>query len=286
MFFVVIFQVVSLLTHCSHLIIIFLFLFSVISWSTTVFLQLHHSAWVWNCCFAHWSIHAIETTSCANMLVYDILIETQMTWTHCLAVWILSSLSIYHMTLGCIVSKICLNWLSTLTFEIMEIFPYIFYRGFIHTHSLLQNMESSWNNIKLTHNFFKSLSKLFSTSTNSITIVGRSNITIMIKISSSSCSCTCLWFIWRSLSLWSSSKSRACSWSFWRWSPIYWWHTTSFVIIISSFGSKIFNELLFIFIKVTFPNHNYWVTTTSCEIITAWWKSSRCWRALMSIQGI
>ena len=157
---------------------------------------------------------------------------------------------------------------------------------FIHTHSLFKNMKGSRNNIKLTNYFFKSLCQFFSRTTNSIWIISSNYVIIMVEISSCSCSCTYLRFAWWCLSFCCSASKSWCVISFRCWfSLVYRWNSTS-IAILTSFCSKVFNELLLIFIKIALPHHDNWVSSTGCEVVTTWWECSRGRWTFMAVKSI
>ena len=240
-----------------------------------------------------WALLLEELT--AHLVINCGLIETKLSTrsldtsrssvaTHVICInYISLGLCVTHVHLAITTSS--LHLVCFLVFELLEVGHNICDRFFVHGNSLLQDVKSPWNDIKLAYDFLESLRKLFSASTNSIVLLHHSHW--LLDCSSSTCD-WCLRF---------GRRIHSGSWflsSFWGWSSFCsWWsllvnwrHSSHLLIIISSFGSEIFNELLFILIEITFPNHDYGVRTTSGKVVTTRRKVCRGGRALMTIKRI
>lgn len=87
-----------------------------------------------------------------DLLVDDLLVEAQMALRNVVHLSSYAEVRRSHLLLA----------------ELIEVSCDVVDALFVHGNSLLKDVESSGNDIKLTHNFFKSLSKLFSTSSNPI----------------------------------------------------------------------------------------------------------------------
>lgn len=216
------------------------------------------------------------------------MIERKLAWST--TAYVLRSLgsavSVNYITHSACMTEISLSnvhgsrlFTYLLFFDFIKVAHYIWNRFFVHGHSLLKYMKSPWYDIKLRYNFFEGLSEFFTTSTDSIIC----SIRCVVHISSSSPTRS---FGWRSIlpsSRFISSSSRSFgSW----WSFLCDWWNTSNLLVVTLFGTKIFNKFLIIFFKVTFPNHDNWVSSSCSEVVSRWWESSRSRWSLMSIKSV
>lgn len=222
-----------------------------------------------------------------HLLVNDILIETKLARDSELIGSLRGLVSVDDVSLSCGVAYVGLShvhlwhlFVLLLLFELVEVAHNVSYGLFVHGHSLLKDMKRPWNDVKLGYNFLKGLGKLFATSSDT-SIWGFLGVA---HVGSSTFST--LWLRWRdigSLSSWCFCTSG----SFRSWWPSWsnWWDS-SYLLVVSLFGSEIFDELLIIFFKVTLPDHDNRVCTTSCEVITAWRECSGGWSALVTIKSV
>ncbi len=175
-----------------------------------------------------------------------------------------------------------------LFFQFVEISHHTGHWFFVHWDSLLENVESSCYYIELTDDFLQSLRKLFTAASYPTVVFGRLRLSVVHIDCCSNLRFTrwfnliffiYIWF-WGRLEFWSLGVANFFSRGR---SFIYWRNTPCLLLLLTTFCSKVFDELLLVFLQIAFPNHYYRVWTSRSKIISTGWKSCRCWWALVAV---